>query len=122
MIEKLCFVFHLAMDDDQTYSNFLDRMKKATQSDHDVHDMAVNALFAFSLYTGGAAELWFEAMTRYEIVFTELEDALENVPELQSFDIPGIRLKHVIKSDLDQFLGADRKPINSQAINRYRFL
>jgi len=110
------------MDDDQTYSNFLDRMNKATKSVHEIQDVAINALFALSLYTGGAAEPWFEAMTRFEIIFTELEDALENVPELQSFDIPGIRLKHVIKSDLDQFLGADRKPINSQAINRYRFL
>ena len=62
-----------------------------------------------SLYAGGADELWFRALTRFELVFTELEDALDNVEELEAFDIPGIRIKHHISEDLDGYYGKDRK-------------
>lgn len=106
-----------SIDDEKTFSNFLDRMKRATKGVHDVQDLAINGLFVISLYAGGAAELWFQALSRFEIVFAELEDALEHVTLLQSFDIPGIRIAHVIKSDLDEFYGVDRK-LNSPAINR----
>ena len=62
-----------------------------------------------SLYAGGAEELWFRSLIRWELVFGELEDALDHVGELESFDIPGIRIRHAITEDLDGFYGKDRK-------------
>jgi len=66
-------------------------------------------LNSISLYAGGADELWFRALTRFELVFSELEDALDNVEDLEAFDIPGIRIKHHISEDLDNYYGKDRK-------------
>ena len=103
------------IDDEKLWENFLDRMKKSTKSVHDVQDIAINGLFVISLYAGGATELWFQALARFEIVFNELEDALDNEKELEIFDMPGLRIKEKIKRDLDGFYGKDRT-LNSPAI------
>jgi len=107
------------MDDDATWSAFQKRMKNATKKVHDLQDIAINGLFVLSLYTGGATELWYQALSRFEFVFAELEDALESCGELEDFDIPGIRISEIMKNDLDQFYGKDRDRSHSSAIKTW---
>ena len=57
-------------------------------------------------------------MSRYELVFTELEDCLDNEKSLFGFDIPGMRVSKNIKEDLDLYYGKARK-LNSPAVDRY---
>ena len=58
----------------------------------------------------------YQALSRFEFVFAELEDALETCAELEEFDIPGIRISEIMKNDLDRFYGKDRERSHTSAI------
>merc|ERR1712212_1384017 len=103
---------------EEKWENFSKKMRAATKSVHDVQDAAIQALFAATLYFGGSQDLWFQALARFELIFNELEDCLDCQKKLKDFDIPGMRVSHLIKEDLDEYYGVERK-FNSAAVNTW---
>jgi len=106
------------VEDEKSWEDFCQKMKKATRSVHDLQDATIQALFVATLYVGGSQDLWFQALARFELVFNELEDCLDCQKKIQDFDVPGMRVSQYIKEDLDEYYGEDRKPCSSHAVNK----
>jgi len=79
------------VEDEKSWEDFCQKMKKATRSVHDLQDATIQALFVATLYVGGSQDLWFQALARFELVFNELEDCLDCQKKIQDFDVPGMR-------------------------------
>jgi len=107
------------VEDEKSWEDFCQKMKKATRSVHDLQDATIQALFVATLYVGGSQDLWFQALARFELVFNELEDCLDCQKKIQDFDVPGMRVSQYIKEDLDEYYGDDRKPCSSHAVNKW---
>merc|ERR1712131_38185 len=79
------------VEDEKSWEDFCQKMKKATRSVHDLQDATIQALFVATLYVGGS----------------------------QDFYVPGMRVSQYIKEDLDEYYGDDRKPCSSHAVNKW---